>query len=210
MGGHGCANPYFPRVYARVSSAYSWIQDYIDLWSCASDNDCERLPCEVGTCNNGACSYEIDPSATTTPVSVELKTDEYPEETSWAIFYDNKGIHLGSGYNEQFTVYTHNHDLCDGTYRYCISDSEEDGICCGYGQGYYTVTVNDNVVAEGGDFGDSDCTDFTVSSCTSDNDCERMSCEVGTCNNGACSYELDPSASITPVFIQIKTDEWPG
>jgi len=146
-----------------VSSVYSWIQGYIAQWGCTSDNDCERLPCEVGTCNNGACSYELDPSATTTPVSVKIKTDRYPGETSWDISYDNKAIYLGSGYNRQFTVYRHNHDLCEGTYKYCISDSYGDGICCSNGNGYYTVTVNDNVVATGGDFGDSDCTDFTVS-----------------------------------------------
>merc|ERR1719445_793294 len=200
------------------------------------------MSCEVGTCNDGACSYELDPSATTTPVSVKIKTDRYPGETSWDISYDNKAIYLGSGYNRQFTVYNDNHDLCDGAYKYCISDSYGDGICCSNGNGYYTVTVNDNVVATGGDFGDSDCTDFTVSTgptapttptapspvavpttpiapspvaaptddCNSESDCERMSCEVGTCNDGACSYELDPSASITPVSIQIKTDFYPG
>merc|ERR1719445_1023181 len=177
---------------------------------CNSESDCERMSCEVGTCNDGACSYELDQSAFITPVSIQIKTDEYPGETSWDIFYDDKVIYSGSGYNAPFTVYNHNHDLCDGTYEYCISDAYGDGNYCSFGEGYYTVTVNDNIVAEGGDFGYFECTDFTVSSCTSDNDCERMSCEVGTCNDGVCSYELDPSATTTPVSIQIKTDFYPG
>jgi len=157
--GQGCADPDFPGVYARVSSVYSWIQDYIDLWSCASDNNCVQF-CQIGTCNNGICSYELASSAS--PVFIQVKTDYYPGETSWAISYANEVIYSGSGYDESFTLYTHNHDLCDGTYRYCISDSHGDGICCGYGQGYYTLIVDDIVVATGRNFGYSDCKDFTV------------------------------------------------
>merc|ERR1719445_543663 len=58
--GIGCAAS-FPGVYARVSSAYEWIQSYIDLWydDCNSDEDCIRRECEIGTCQpHGVCTYE--------------------------------------------------------------------------------------------------------------------------------------------------------
>jgi hypothetical protein len=38
--------------------------------------------------------------------------------------------------------------------RFEIYDSYGDGICCGYGQGSYTVTFQGNVIVSGGQFTD--------------------------------------------------------
>ena len=56
---------------------------------------------------------------------------------------------------------------CDGAcldggvyYQFNIADSYGDGMCCAYGDGSYTITVNGDVVATGGDFGDGASHEF--------------------------------------------------
>ena len=59
-------------------------------------------------------------------------------------------------------------NLCKGeSYTFTIEDAYNDGICCGYGQGNYTVNVLDsaNTVIEeftGGSFTSSDTLSFTI------------------------------------------------
>lgn len=62
------------------------------------------------------------------------------------------------------TSYTESICLEDGEYKFIISDSGGDGICCvEYGDGTYTVTTSDGVViAEGGDFEESESTYFLL------------------------------------------------
>ena len=60
-------------------------------------------------------------------------------------------------------------DFCleEGCYQFRISDSYEDGICCDYGEGSWTITdPNGTVVDTGGEFGASEqiqfCADETL------------------------------------------------
>merc|ERR1739847_181535 len=48
-------------------------------------------------------------------------------------------------------------------YVFTIYDSWGDGICCGYGSGAYSVTVNGETVKDGAEFGSSESTAFEVS-----------------------------------------------
>ena len=52
--------------------------------------------------------------------------------------------------------------LGDGSYTFTIYDSYGDGLCCTWGDGSYSVKVNDEVVASGAEYGDEDVTDFTI------------------------------------------------
>merc|ERR1711862_750228 len=49
-------------------------------------------------------------------------------------------------------------------YKFTITDGYGDGICCNYGQGGYSVKVDDKEVASGGQFGSSDTKPFNVGS----------------------------------------------
>ena len=50
---------------------------------------------------------------------------------------------------------------CPGIqYQFTIFDVYSDGICCAYGEGSYSVTLNGEVVASGGDFGASETSTF--------------------------------------------------
>ena len=52
---------------------------------------------------------------------------------------------------------------CSGIYyNFTITDSFGDGICCSYGEGSYSVSVDGVVVASGGDFADIESTSFCV------------------------------------------------
>merc|ERR1712176_1599078 len=54
--------------------------------------------------------------------------------------------------------------LPDSEYTFTISDQYGDGICCGYGQGSYSLTVDGSLVKSGGQFASSD--DYTFGLCS--------------------------------------------
>ena len=48
-------------------------------------------------------------------------------------------------------------------YFFEIFDAFGDGICCGFGNGYYTLTTDDDtVIVDGGDFGSSEATELGI------------------------------------------------
>jgi len=96
-------------------------------------------------------------------VNVTINLDNYPEETSWSII-DAGGSSVASGgtYGSQPDGSTVSIDLClaDGCYDFVINDAFGDGICCGYGNGSYVVSVEGSTVASGGNFGSSETSNF--------------------------------------------------
>lgn len=115
-------------------------------------------------------SISIAPSAAPTTcegddIVVSIRTDNYPGETSYVlddlcrdvtVFERPLGYYTNSG-----TLYVD--ELCTAfpaEYLFRISDTWGDGICCGYGNGFYEVTLNGDLVAEGGNFGSSESTTF--------------------------------------------------
>jgi photosystem II stability/assembly factor-like uncharacterized protein len=98
-------------------------------------------------------------------LDIEVKTDNYPTETTWSIT-DQSGavVAEGGGYSTPLSIYNNLACLNDGCYTFTIYDSYGDGICCGFGNGYYTFTnlTGGNVLANGGNFGTSEATDFCL------------------------------------------------
>ena len=86
---------------------------------------------------------------------LELKTDEYPTETSWQIEDGNGDIIVSeSGYTEQLTIFNYEYCLPVGCYDFVIDDSAGDGLCCGFGAGYYKANLYGwKEVFNGGEFG---------------------------------------------------------
>jgi hypothetical protein len=90
-----------------------------------------------------------------TALAVTLKTDSYPEETSYLIrnsIGDTLFKHDNFEYADHLyidTVYLHEQDC----YNIEVFDSYGDGICCGNGNGYFKVEdVRGNAITEGGEF----------------------------------------------------------
>ena len=99
-------------------------------------------------------------------VTLTLKLDNYPEETSWTL-KDGSGATVASGgtYGSQPDGSTVVETACleDGCYTFTINDAYGDGICCNYGNGNYSLTdASGTVLASGGSFTSSQSTDFCL------------------------------------------------
>ncbi|MEL6635121.1 MAG: zinc-dependent metalloprotease [Bacteroidota bacterium] len=98
-------------------------------------------------------------------VVITINLDNYPEETSWSVTNSSGGT-VGSGgtYGSQPDGSTVVESLClpDGCYTFTINDAYGDGICCGYGNGSYSVTSGGQTLAAGGNFGASENTNFCL------------------------------------------------
>merc|ERR1712003_222006 len=69
---------------------------------------------------------------------------------------DNSGDNIMEGGDyESATTYAESTCVGGGSYTFTINDSYGDGICCAYGSGSYSVKVNDEEVASGGEFSGS-------------------------------------------------------
>ncbi|MEL6972404.1 MAG: S8 family serine peptidase [Bacteroidota bacterium] len=95
-------------------------------------------------------------------VTLTLITDNYASETSWTL-QDGSGtvIESGSGYANN-TTYTINWNLADDDYTFTIDDSYGDGICCGFGNGSYSIDSGSDNIVSGGAFGSSETTNFCI------------------------------------------------
>ena len=170
----------------------------------------------VGCMNPAACNYNADVtiddgscSITDTPTfTMTVTTDNYGSETSWTLTNSNgTTVMQGSGYGNNATNAA-SEDLPYGCYTLTINDEYGDGICCGYGNGSYSLTACGLEVASGGQFGSEETTEFCVESpsvpgCTDENACnynanattDDGSCESESCagctDANACNYDAD-------------------
>merc|ERR1711862_660607 len=112
--------------------------------------------CTVNTCDNGLCESLLSCSlCAKSEVKVEITTDNYGAETSFDI-KDNSGDNIMEGGDyESATTYAESTCVGGGSYTFTINDSYGDGICCAYGSVSYSVKVNDEEVASGGEFSGS-------------------------------------------------------
>jgi hypothetical protein len=99
-------------------------------------------------------------------VTLTLKFDNYPEETSWTI-KNSAGTTVASGgpYGSQADGSTINVTNClaNACYTFTINDSYGDGICCSYGSGSYSLkNAAGTVLASGSSFASSQATNFCL------------------------------------------------
>lgn len=93
--------------------------------------------------------------------TLTINLDNYPEETSWDLKDGSTVIASGGTYGSQpdgSTVTETINVSSAGCYTFTIYDSYGDGICCGYGNGSYSLSNGSSVVASGGSFGSSEST----------------------------------------------------
>lgn len=108
----------------------------------------------------------LEPTCTTVEISLTL--DDYPSDTSWNLV-DSSGTVVASSpaYDASMAGSTQVESIClpPGAYSFVISDVYEDGICCTWGQGSYSLTTSDGqLLASGGEWsGPSETKTFTIS-----------------------------------------------
>jgi len=116
--------------------------------------------------NNSSIFYfDQSTSYDTSLVTLNLVTDNYGVETTWALT-DSSGyiVAEGGGYSNNSTtslgIEIPSSDEC---YTFTINDAYGDGICCAYGTGSYSITDDSgNVIFSGGQFGSTEATTFRV------------------------------------------------
>jgi hypothetical protein len=172
----------------------------IDDGSCVFDDDCGVCGGDNSTCggctNPDACNY--DPNATIDDGSciiggidftMTVVLDNYPSEFTW-VLVDASGATVASeGYAGLSGTVVTSYCLPDGCYDLTVNDSFGDGICCGFGNGSYTLTVAGSVVATGGDFGSTETTNFCTGDlpgCTDPDACNYNA--AATVDDGSCTY----------------------
>jgi len=108
----------------------------------------------------------VQPTCTTIEVSITL--DDYPQDTSWNVVGSTGEVVANSpAYDASMAGSTEIESLClqADTYSFDIYDVYEDGMCCDWGQGSYTLsTTNGDILATGGEWlGPSETKTFQLS-----------------------------------------------
>ena len=122
--------------------------------------------------NNTTTAEFSATSGPTTTIHFSLVLDEYPDETTWELVQLGQVLYEGGPYNDDQASETLMESFCleEGCYIFRIFDDYEDGICCEYGEGSWSLmdiagdmVWNGSSLATGGEFGASEqfifCTD---------------------------------------------------
>ena len=173
----------------------------VDDGSCLQLDQCGICGGDDSSCGGctdpAACNYDADAilddgSCLTDGLDfvLTLNFDNYPTETTWTLA-DSTGATIASGgpYEGAGTTATESFCAPDGCYTLTVFDSFGDGMCCTYGPGSYTLTVDGVTFAEGGEFGDVDETSFCVGEgfgCTDNTACNYD--PTAETDNGACDF----------------------
>lgn len=121
---------------------------------------------EAASNNTDEFEFQINPYSAynTTQITVTVQTDNFGDETTWFITDINENLILsnfdpenfnGMGFYADNQLYTHTASVENNNcYIFTIIDTEGDGICCDYGNGYYTITTSSGtIIGQGSSFG---------------------------------------------------------
>lgn len=123
--------------------------------------------------DNSTINFDITKNYSTNTVILTLQLDHYGTETTWnltnsagTILYE-EGPYTDSAETSPLPAPAKtSFDLVNNEcYTFTIFDTENDGICCDYGQGFYTLsTPADEIIATGGAFDATDSKSFRIGS----------------------------------------------
>ncbi len=108
--------------------------------------------------DNNSTSYTTDLDSDFDNITLIIKADNYPEETTWELYdiNNNQVVSTGDldGVADQETV---TEDICvdyGACYTFTLYDSFGDGICCNFGQGNFMLmnSSGDTLAVNDGDF----------------------------------------------------------
>ena len=115
----------------------------------SSDGSSQDLLC------SGGCS-----TAPTVCLDLTIISDNYATETSFELVDANGNVAWSGGIDLGFNSLSA--CVAPGDYTFTMYDSFGDGICCTYGNGSYSLSGPDGVLASGGEYGDSESTSFSL------------------------------------------------
>ncbi len=98
-------------------------------------------------------------------LTLTITLDDYPQETSWEVTLGGTTV-ASESYStanpDGSTVTETISGLASGDYVFTIFDAFGDGICCGFGNGSYTLSSASGEIVSGGEFTSSEATTFCV------------------------------------------------
>ncbi len=132
---------------------------------------------ENTTNDSSATNFSLTDEFNTTQVHLTLLTDDWAQETSWE-FKDSSNTIIASGgpYTETVddnTTFEESFNVSLGEcYTFEIFDAADDGICCGFGDGLYSLKTDDGTIIldGGGEFSSSELTEMSITAPLSVND----------------------------------------
>lgn len=121
---------------------------------------------------NNTASVTFSSSNADSFVTLIINTDNYGAETTWSVTNNGGGTVASGGPYTTGTVEQIVEEICvqsGSCYTFVINDSEGDGICCGFGEGSYSLGDADGIsIVTGAEFATSETTQFCV---PTTNDC---------------------------------------
>jgi len=159
------------------------------------------------------CDYWIDKevSGETSTVKLYINQDQYGEQTTWKLVNSLNEVvaeggpysHLAGAGATQLHVETLEGLPTDECYLFTIDDTNENGICCAYGNGWFKIRVDgEYIVGEGqdnGNFGAQATVMFSL---------KKNGTSVG--ENAAKSFKVYPNPANSTIFVEgenVKTVE---
>ena len=107
-----------------------------------------------GEASNNSYNATLEVEGTYDFITLIINGDEYPNETTWSLFDLNENLIATGGLNNGNLE----EELCidyTSCYSLYVYDSYDDGICCGFGTGDFSVinSSGETIVYNNGDFG---------------------------------------------------------
>ena len=140
-----------------------------------------------------------------TSVNINLFTDNYANENSWILLDENNNeIDSEDSLINNF-LYTNNYCLEDACYKLIINDTEGDGICCNYGNGYLTINkeLNNIEISSITSFSYSDTVEFCISALSIDKDKKLNTSFFPNPSNGIIKIKNDNFTFGMPIFAEV-------
>jgi len=157
-------------VPADASPALYWTTGACCIdWNCLGTMtllECDALGGDwyIGEdCDTFDCPWACPESI----LDIAILTDNYGDETTWEITEHDTGVVKCSGGPYDSNTF-YKESVCidyDDCVDFTIYDSYGDGICCTYGEGYYEVYLDGELVGAGGDFDASETVAYIGDGC---------------------------------------------
>lgn len=113
--------------------------------------------------NISTTDFDVSETVGSSVLILSIDLDNYPNETTWEVTNSNDVVvESGGPYTSPGSNVTENINLDnDDCYTFTIFDAADDGICCGYGIGSYSLETNGGeVIISGGEFGAEESVSF--------------------------------------------------
>ena len=148
-------------------------------------------------------------------LDITVQTDNYAAETSWEILNEDEEVVAVNPPYQDNSLLTVTKFLPAGDYQFVIMDAFGDGICCGFGEGFYRLHNACGLDTANYEFSTAvDTIDFTLNPCLplvpgctndlADNYNPWATVEDGTCNVVECD------SAETLVSMELTLDTWPN